>query len=210
VLDLDTLVEHPSYELTARLGEGNQCSSNADCARVMAHRYTSFVEQLPDRSKEEVNDDGSIVVWFKPGRAGSRGTTRHRTCLPKVNECRCNATSVCEGVDGVTMLAASIDNMIRPMLDRSHYEPPTGSYNADIERLLARITPARDCGGRRADTPARAIAALTEFAERHGALALLERRRAHLRAHHAALVDLFMIKNSETCVRKGDGRKCAG
>lgn len=127
-----------------------------------------------------------------------------------MNECRCNSTNVCEGVDGVTMLAASVVNMIRPMLDRSQYVAPSSTFNHEIELVLAKITPKRDCGTARDDTPARAAAILREFAEQQGAFEVLARNRPTRRARHAQLVEAFIAHNSHRCQMKGDGRKCAG
>lgn len=225
VLDLDTLAEH--LPDGSRLGEGQRCRANDECDKVPVLRNALALEGKPDRSVQSVNDDGSLVMWFKPPRAGSRGTWRHRTCLPRINECRCNATNYCEGFDGSSMLAAALDNMLRPMLDRANYDA-TWALGRDLERALALLSPTQACGDRwRRQTPgacvlcvgscfaslalaaaAMATVALVRVAEAHGAFDALRRLQPTRRQRHAELVDEFVAANRRRCAKKA-AKKCA-
>jgi hypothetical protein len=207
LVDLDTLVAHPNE---ARLGGGGQCASDDACIRIETQRYTSYADALPAHAKVKLQHDGHVAITHKAERGGSHGTARHRRCLPKVLTCRCD-TSVarCIGVDGVPMLADSIDNMMRPMLDAQHYAPPSDTFIDQVEQLLTSITPSLDCTQRALFTPARAVVALETFARQQDAFAVLDSRRGARRARHAALVRQFVTKNTKSCGNK-DGHKCTG
>jgi hypothetical protein len=206
VIDLDTLIE-THYLSDRRLGEGMECVENGDCVRVPAVRMTPYaIEDLPDRTKETTNRKGALILYFKEPRQGSRGSARHRSCLPKAPECRCNATNVCVGFDGASMLAASLDSLLRPLLDRSRFTASREFYAA-IDQVFARLMPGSCAAPRVAASAATAL--FTEVANRFGALAELERSVHEMRRLQARLVSDFIVTHRARCEQRGEFTKCA-
>jgi hypothetical protein len=206
LIDLDTLIEATSSKL--RLGEGLACETDRDCVRVQAVRMTPYAfEDAPERSKMATTKSGAVVWTFKDPRSGSRGTSRHRSCMPRAVRCHCNQTSVCEGFDGASMLAASIDNMLRPLFDRQLFAA-TDDFHAGIDSTLAALETGA-CPSLKRIMASDATAALEALAQRFRATELLAQHRQAVHSMFIDIVDTFIESHRAKCSNKGEFRKCA-
>jgi hypothetical protein len=205
VIDLDTLIE-TNYLTHRRLGEGMECTENMACVRVPAVRMTPYaIEDLPERAKETMNKKG-LILYFKEPRQGSRGSARHRTCLPKAPVCHCNSTNVCVGFDGATMLASALDSMLRPLFDRSRYTASREFYAA-IDQAFVRLKPGSCVSPRVAASDGTAV--LSEVARQFGAHELMQTHWHEMQRLQARLLNQFIVTHRAKCENRGEFTKCA-
>ena len=184
-----------------------ECSDNEQCNRVQQTRMTPMArEEVPDRSRVSYAEDGAVVFWFKPARTGSRGSARHRTCLPGVFECRCLPSGRCRGFDGSSMLAAAMDKLLRPLLDTSRYQAPANYADA-----LADTLNSLEAGGCRAPRvhAANATFALRALATKFSAFDELARAHTAVQAMFANETRTFLDRHQRLCMEKGEDTKCA-
>lgn len=205
VIDLDTLIE-TNYLSRSRLGEGMQCTENSACMRVPAVRMTPYaIDDLPERAKETTNRKG-LILYFKEPRQGSRGSARHRTCLPKAPVCHCNSTNLCVGFDGATMLAGALDSMLRPLFDRSRYTASREFYTA-IDQAFVQLKPGSCVSPRVAASDGTAV--LSEVARQFGAHELMQTHWHEMQQLQARLLNQFIVTHRAKCENRGEFTKCA-